>query len=295
MTLRSRLASCAVIGAGLGILAGCHKSEPPLPPAQPHYVIGSGWQGDGAWFYPRERFSDHETGLAVRLALPRGAPMADGVSYDPDAMVGAHQTLQLPSIVTVRDLDNGRTVRIRLDGRGPTDPGRLVAVSPRVAALLGMGPGPARVAIDEDEPASRAFAESSPDAPHLSIASAPVGGVSEQPLDDLGHAAGAAHQSGNNIAHWQPQGLDLTPLPAVYTQAWVAPGSLWVEIGRFSGRGAARGVAARCSGDVSRAAESGAGLDWVVRSGPFADVRQADEALQAAFSCGMPGARITAD
>ena len=74
---------------------------------------------------------------AVLPRSGRGRSTANGEIYDPDRLVGAHRTLQLPAIVTVRNLQNGRELRLRVNDRGPAAPGRILGLSPRAAAVAG--------------------------------------------------------------------------------------------------------------------------------------------------------------
>lgn len=50
---------------------------------------------------------------------------------------GAHKTLPLPCRVKVTNLENGRSLKMRLNDRGPFIPGRIIDVTPRAAAKLG--------------------------------------------------------------------------------------------------------------------------------------------------------------
>jgi rare lipoprotein A len=50
---------------------------------------------------------------------------------------GAHKTLPLPCRVKVTNLENGKTLKMRLNDRGPFIPGRIIDVTPRAAAKLG--------------------------------------------------------------------------------------------------------------------------------------------------------------
>ena len=50
---------------------------------------------------------------------------------------GAHKTLPLPCEVKVTNLENGKTVKMRLNDRGPFIPGRIIDVTPRAARKLG--------------------------------------------------------------------------------------------------------------------------------------------------------------
>lgn len=273
-------------------LASCHRAAPPLPPAHPHYVIGGGWQGGGNWFYPAESFSLRQTGLAILEANQTPHVTADGEVWSANSMTGAHQTLQLPAIVSVRNLANGRTVRIRLNERGPDNAGRILAVTPQVAAVLGIGHDPAPIELTVDEEASRAIAQASPDAPRLDVSAAPRGDVVAQSLDGGIAQTVGEHQTGVVST---PGGLRLSELPVRYTQGYAMPVAYNVTLGDFSGHGAADGVARRCGGDVRRISGNDPGLNWQARLGPYQTIAQADQALAQARSCGIAGARIVVE
>ncbi|MDB4429177.1 septal ring lytic transglycosylase RlpA family protein [Akkermansiaceae bacterium] len=55
----------------------------------------------------------------------------------PFAVSGAHKTLPIPCRVKVSNLENGKTVKLRLNDRGPFIPGRIIDVTPRAAGKLG--------------------------------------------------------------------------------------------------------------------------------------------------------------
>lgn len=50
---------------------------------------------------------------------------------------GAHKTLPLPCRVKVTNLENGKSIKIRLNDRGPFIPGRIIDLTPRGAGALG--------------------------------------------------------------------------------------------------------------------------------------------------------------
>lgn len=50
---------------------------------------------------------------------------------------GAHKTLPLPCRVKVTNLENGKSIKIRLNDRGPFIPGRIIDLTPRGAKALG--------------------------------------------------------------------------------------------------------------------------------------------------------------
>ncbi|WP_411826215.1 septal ring lytic transglycosylase RlpA family protein [Luteolibacter sp. AS25] len=52
-------------------------------------------------------------------------------------LIGAHKTLPLPCMVKVTNLENGKSVKLRINDRGPFIAGRHLDVSPRAAKKLG--------------------------------------------------------------------------------------------------------------------------------------------------------------
>jgi rare lipoprotein A len=60
-----------------------------------------------------------------------------GEKVYPMAVSGAHKTLPLPCRVKVTNLANGKSLKMRLNDRGPFIPGRIIDVTPRAAKKLG--------------------------------------------------------------------------------------------------------------------------------------------------------------
>ncbi len=60
-----------------------------------------------------------------------------GEKVMPWHLTGAHKTLPLPCLVKVTNVNNGKSVKVRINDRGPFIPGRLLDVSPRAAKKLG--------------------------------------------------------------------------------------------------------------------------------------------------------------
>ncbi len=283
--------------------AGCQRRPPaPVVEAAPHYVVGTPWQGtDGAWFYPKEQFDLHQTGLAIVEPTPASPLTADGERYDPASPAAAHQTLQLPAILRVTNLENGRQLLVRVDDRGPPSPGRLLAVTPAAARRLNMAAGvPTRVAIDLDSTLSREVAGEVAGGPHLDIVAAPVQGVQEQPLD----APGSPPGSGSMAAAGPPASptapsagrpdQTVQPVSTTVRQGIPDPGALWIDAGQFSQRIYADEVAATVEGAVDSQG-SGRETVYTVRIGPFQTVPAADAALDRARRAGVTGARIVVD
>ncbi len=284
------------IVCGVASLAGCQRRAPvsALAPAA-HYVVGPAWQGaGGAWFYPQEQSAFEATGLAVIDRTSAGTRTADGEIYDPAAIVAAVQTLQLPSVIQVHDLETGRILIVRAIGRGPAEPGRLIALSPAAARLLGMRPGePARVAIALQSGPSQSEAAALPGAPRVAIAAAPVGAVSEESLGPPGTASApsAAPAAARRTEIGQAALPTAPTAPTGIVQGTIMPGALFVDGGRFTVGSSAAEVAARLGAGVTR---DGTGRETVYRvlAGPFRSVSEADAALDQARHAGVTGAHI---
>jgi rare lipoprotein A len=77
-----------------------------------------------------------------------GGRTATGETYDMNALTGAHPTLPLPTWVRVTNLDNGKSVVVRLNDRGPFAKGRIIDLSRAAAEQLDMvRTGTARVEV----------------------------------------------------------------------------------------------------------------------------------------------------
>jgi rare lipoprotein A len=73
---------------------------------------------------------------STMFGLSRGTTSL-GEKVMPWDMTGAHKTLPLPCVVKVTNLENGKSVRVRINDRGPFIPGRILDVTPRAAKALG--------------------------------------------------------------------------------------------------------------------------------------------------------------
>ena len=138
--------------------------------AEGEYKVGQPYEIDGIWYKPAvDPFYD-ETGIASWYGRPfHGQRTANGEIYDMNALTVAHKTLPMPSYVRVTNLENGRSLILKVNDRGPFVHGRIVDVSHRAAQLLGFAekgtarthvqavPGPANTVV-ADRAAARAVA-----------------------------------------------------------------------------------------------------------------------------------------
>ena len=93
---------------------------------------------------------DSETGVASWYGRPyHGRPAANGEIYDMEKLTAAHRTLPFNTWVRVYDLDNNKTVEVRIIDRGPFVDGRIIDLSHAAAREIEMiGPGIARVRVE---------------------------------------------------------------------------------------------------------------------------------------------------
>src|SRR5437764_727100 len=182
---KGRLGDLALV-AGLGlVLAACSSSGPQFGEhqrsgyhrGQPSYKVGAAYQINGKWYYPKVDYGYDETGLASWYGEAfDGRATANGEIYDLNQLTAAHKTLPLPSVVEVSNLRNGRSLRLRVNDRGPYVDARIIDVSRRAAQLLGFemaGTTPVRVRILTDESIDVAQAAMRGYAGRVQLAAAP--------------------------------------------------------------------------------------------------------------------------
>jgi rare lipoprotein A len=75
-----------------------------------------------------------------------GGTTASGESVDPGGMTAAHRTLRFGTYVTVTHTESGRSVKVRINDRGPFVLGRVIDLTPAAARVLGFS-GLARVKL----------------------------------------------------------------------------------------------------------------------------------------------------
>ena len=106
---------------------------------------------------PTRRPGETERGIASWYGPGfHGRTTANGETYDMNAMTAAHKTLPFDTVVEVRNRDNGRRARVRINDRGPFVRGRIIDLSRAAAQAIGMiGPGVARVEITVVRPSRK--------------------------------------------------------------------------------------------------------------------------------------------
>lgn len=122
----------------------------------PHKKIGNPYVIDGVRYVPREDIGYDAIGIASWYGPNfHGKLTANGEIFDMDRLTAAHKTLPLPSLVKVTNLENGRSVTVRLNDRGPFAGNRIIDLSRATAERLGTREkGLARVRVQYLGPAS---------------------------------------------------------------------------------------------------------------------------------------------
>src|SRR6202034_353506 len=126
-----------------------------VPRGGGQYLVGHPYTVAGHRYYPAENPSYTAVGMASWYgAAFHGRRTANGEVYDMASLSAAHPTMPLPSYARVTNLENGYSVIVRVNDRGPYHAGRVTDVSSRVADVLDMkAMGTARVKIDYIGPA----------------------------------------------------------------------------------------------------------------------------------------------
>lgn len=119
------------------------------------YKVGKPYEVFGIMYYPQEDYEYNEVGISSWYGEDFHAKKtANGEKYDMNSLTAAHKTLPLPSIVRVTNLENGRSLILRVNDRGPFVNNRIIDVSKRAAKLLGFqqqGTTKVRVQVLEEE------------------------------------------------------------------------------------------------------------------------------------------------
>lgn len=114
------------------------------------YKVGKPYKIKGTKYYPKEDYNYSEVGIASWYGSDfHNKKTANGEKYDMNTLTAAHRTLPLPSIVRVTNLENGRSLVLRVNDRGPYAKNRIIDISKRGAQLLGyQAQGTAKVRVD---------------------------------------------------------------------------------------------------------------------------------------------------
>lgn len=272
-----------------------------------NYKVGNPYQINGVWYYPKEDPFYDETGIASWYGSDfHGKATANGERYDMATMTAAHRTLPMPSMVRVTNLENGRSIRVRINDRGPYARGRIIDMSRRAAELLGFqNKGTARVRVQYEgrgDVGGRPPTEEVVAAKPTDLKAAPLSGVTSSELAPPSGATAAAARPTTALptpsASTMSPVADDEPVGTVTMRPVPAATQLWVQVGAFQSRANADRLAERLTkigyAQVSTTTVNGRPLHRV-RFGPIATVEQADAMLDKVIGAGQNGAQIVVD
>jgi rare lipoprotein A len=126
-----------------------------VPKGGGRYMLGKPYTVRGKKYVPQHNPDYKAEGLASWYGSAfHGRQTANGEVYDQYHLSAAHPTMPLPSYARVTNMDNGSSVLVRVNDRGPFHRGRIIDVSEKTAELLDMKRnGTARVRVEYVGPA----------------------------------------------------------------------------------------------------------------------------------------------
>ena len=303
--------------AGAGCVAPAPPPAPPPKVAEDHtvtvpasagvYKVGQPYQIDNVWYYPREQPDYDETGIASWYGPTfYGKRTANGEVYDGDQLTAAHRTLPMPVNVRVTNLQNGKSIIVRVNDRGPYARGRIIDLSKRAAELLDVvQTGTARVRVTyvsradlngapppSETPPEIANALPSVPVPPVqrqALAGVPGGAVAPPPQAQQSAQPAPAPIPEQLFAQNQPTG-EVTRVPVPATT------HLYIQVGAFSKRENAQTLINKLGANlrISTLQRGGQTL-YRVRTGPLNSTAEADAALSRITGLGSNDAHIIVD
>ncbi|QRM31970.1 septal ring lytic transglycosylase RlpA family protein [Microvirga sp. VF16] len=121
----------------------------PIPKGGGRQMVGKPYTVAGRTYVPNETPRANEGLASWYGANFHGRMTANGEVFDRDSIAAAHTTMPLPSYARVTNMQNGHSMIVRVNDRGPFHGNRVIDVSERAAAALGFRQsGTARVRVE---------------------------------------------------------------------------------------------------------------------------------------------------
>ncbi|MDY0028495.1 MAG: septal ring lytic transglycosylase RlpA family protein [Pseudobdellovibrionaceae bacterium] len=330
LVLPMLLSACSEIEFGSHLVKTWDGDAAPPTVAKGTFKVGKPYTIAGRTYYPKETYNYVETGVASWYGPGfHGKKTASGEQYSQYEMTAAHRTLQMPSLVRVTNLGNGKSVVVRVNDRGPFSKGRIIDVSEKAAGLLDMkGAGTAKVKLELLADESRALAMAAKNGkstkgvevaynqtgrlpqgysqssyePQVaqasvvqSVQSSPVTSYSGPIISDVPMSEPELEQTAR-VEDVQGHITNGKFYPnAVVQQQPVTANSLYVQAGAFGSEQNAQNLAVRMASIAHTKVEPvtfGGRTLYKVRLGPLDTVRQADSVLSKVLASGQSDAII---
>ncbi|MBB4064766.1 septal ring lytic transglycosylase RlpA family protein [Gellertiella hungarica] len=120
-----------------------------IPKGGGRYIVGKPYVVRGKRYVPKEDFGYDKVGVASWYGSAfHGRLTANGEVYDLQGLTAAHPTFPLPSYARVTNVENGASIIVRVNDRGPYHSNRLIDLSGKTAEMLDLkhsGTGKVRV------------------------------------------------------------------------------------------------------------------------------------------------------
>lgn len=220
-----------------------HQDTARSVPPSGVFKVGRKYKVAGRSYKPRETYDFTQTGIASWYGPKfHGKQTANGERYNQYALTAAHKTLQMPSIVRVTNLNNGQSIIVRVNDRGPFSRGRIIDMSKRGAELLGfIRQGTAKVRVQVMPEESRLVADAAKRGVNISGVEIALnqGKTVQEFLSD--RAGGKTSQ----VAPLSSQSASFAPVTA-------SPDTIYVQAAAFTSRDTALSYAQRFS-DIAQA------------------------------------------
>jgi rare lipoprotein A len=216
----------------------------PVPKGGGAYHVGHPYTINGRTYYPSDNPAYKAEGIASWYGPDfHGRLTANGEVFDMHGITAAHPTMPLPSYARVTNLDNGRSIIVRVNDRGPYANNRIIDLSIGAAnALHFYGEGLAHVRVEyvgrapiegsDDKmllatlreghpaqvPSQLMIASATPFVPTISEGEVPPLPVERPYALGLAASRGAAEPATVNVAAAAPSQRSVVSLPAAGAQ-----------------------------------------------------------------------------
>ena len=268
---------------------------------QPRYKIGDPYEVADNWYYPERDLRYDETGIASWYGDEfAGRLTANGEIFDPTLVSAAHKTLPMPSVVRVTNLENGKSLVVRLNDRGPFVAGRIIDLSREAARRLGfLKTGIARVRVQiltEQSLAMERAAKNNNFSQLVLNETMPPVEADNVPQVNLDATTTRQVQSDTAMRISAIELLARSRIGEVI-EVPVTQTNIWVQIGAFYNKDSANSVLNRyesAQGSVSEGLHNGKPI-YKARIGPITTVEDADIILSDVLKFGFEGAHIIVD
>ena len=107
--------------------------------AAPRYYVGNAYKVEDIQYIPTEDLTYNEVGMAGIIPTElNGTKTSNGETYNTNQMLATSKTLPLPTIAKVTNLENGESVVVRINNRGPFVNTRIMDLSAAAAEKIGI-------------------------------------------------------------------------------------------------------------------------------------------------------------